>query len=111
MYKHRIVSHDERAPCGFGAFGHCCCGCRFQAVIRLGFAKRAPASDGVLGEIANAATDTYGCTYFHMHEQKNPIVVIDQHGACEGWDRRSEAIAVKPHPISDYMPWRGPRIE
>lgn len=93
------MPHDERAACGFGAFGGCCCECRFQAVLRPPFGAVATEADGLLGKVANAASESYACTYFYMYDNKAPIVMSRLHGMCEGFEKKGSAKPDDP-PVS-----------
>lgn len=56
---------EELAPCGYGAFGTCCCTCRHHLPV---------------------VNDKYACLYFVDGDY---VHILGEHGMCEGYERRN----------------------
>lgn len=71
---------EDLAPCGFGAFGTCCCTCRYHARTlaraRPRKQKKRKQKIRVLG---------YACTLFRELAGGFVQTEWNKHGACEGY--------------------------
>jgi len=72
---------SDLAPCGFGAFGTCCCTCSGQLILvdscnHLGGTRKC-------GEFPE---DEYVCIVFAS--ESNIAMKSNKHGMCEGYNER-----------------------
>jgi hypothetical protein len=84
----------ELAPCGFGAFGTCCCTC-IHRVETIRACKKHQGGRGACPP--SKQKKGYSCTLFYeMARDKGPAtgpILVDwsEHGMCEGYLERKEA--------------------
>jgi len=78
---------EELAPCGFGAYGTCCCTCIHHAKTVLSCQKH----QGGKGACPPSQQVSYACLMFYAEDKGQSPIIIDwpEHGMCEGYSARN----------------------